>query len=62
MPVAAYCFSIIKHPTKWTSDNIDQILEFGNHLCQDSINSLHLHDAFVRINSQDLLKYCVVGK
>lgn len=62
MPVAAYCFSVIKHPTKWTADNIDQILEFGNQLFQDSIINSHLHECCVRINAQDLSKYCVVGK
>lgn len=62
MPVAAFCFSLVKHPNKWTADHIDQILEFGNQLSLNCLQSSHIHEDFIQVNVRHLTKYCVVGK
>ncbi|CAH2003558.1 unnamed protein product [Acanthoscelides obtectus] len=61
MPVAAYCFSILKHPNRWTTENIDQILEYGNNLCIESAKHCHIHNLEAELKPQQLIKYCVLG-
>ncbi|KAJ8921144.1 hypothetical protein NQ315_013615, partial [Exocentrus adspersus] len=61
MPVAAYCYSILKHPNKWTSENIDEILEAGNNLMLESIKKSHKHYNGKEISPEYLQKYCVIG-
>lgn len=62
MPVAAYCFSILKHPTKWTSENIDEVLEAGNNLMVQSKKKAHKHRRNKELRFHHLQKYCVIGK
>lgn len=58
MPIAAYCVSIIRHPNKWTEFLVDEILEIGDRLYQDSIGLLHIHDQNKELRPRDLYKYC----
>ncbi|KAJ8954133.1 hypothetical protein NQ318_005727 [Aromia moschata] len=61
MSVAAYCFSILKHPNLWTCENVDEILEIGNNLCLASLDKLHMHEMLNELKPDELLKYCVIG-
>nr|CAH7728599.1 unnamed protein product [Callosobruchus chinensis] len=61
MSVAAYCFSILKHPNRWTTENIDQILEYGNNLCIESAKLCHIHNLEAELKPQQLQKYCILG-
>ncbi|XP_044260522.1 uncharacterized protein LOC123008655 [Tribolium madens] len=62
MPIAAYCFSILKHPDKWTQADIDDVLEAGNELFLESADTQHLHGENVELKITDLRKYCKLGK
>nr|XP_015836513.1 PREDICTED: uncharacterized protein LOC657194 isoform X1 [Tribolium castaneum] len=62
MPIAAYCFSILKHPDKWTQADIDDVLEAGNDLFLESADTQHLHGDNVELKITDLRKYCKLGK
>ncbi|XP_060534310.1 uncharacterized protein LOC132706790 [Cylas formicarius] len=61
IPVAAYCFSFLRHPNKWTSDNVDEIVETGSRLYLSSLKWLHLHRSGIELKPEDLHKYCVIG-
>ncbi|XP_023310427.1 uncharacterized protein LOC108904110 [Anoplophora glabripennis] len=61
MPVAAYCYSVLKHPNKWTSENIDEILEAGNNLMTQSIKKAHKHYGTKDLKPEHLQKYCIIG-
>lgn len=52
----------MKHPNKWTSENIDEILEIGNQLCLDSLTVSHMHQSVKELKRSELSKYCVIGK
>lgn len=62
IPVAAFCFSLIMHPNKWSVDTIDQVLQAGTDLYIDSIKNLHMHEETRELLPADLAKYCYVGK
>ncbi|RZC38817.1 uncharacterized protein BDFB_004744 [Asbolus verrucosus] len=61
MSIAAYCFSILKHPDKWTQADIDEVLEAGNELFLDSAGTQHMHGDNIELKTQDLQKYCKLG-
>ncbi|KAK4878460.1 hypothetical protein RN001_010966 [Aquatica leii] len=60
MPVAAYCYSMLLHPNKWTELVIDDILEIGTKLYQESISMLHMHSTHTELQFYQLAKYCVI--
>ncbi|XP_050312085.1 uncharacterized protein LOC126747459 isoform X2 [Anthonomus grandis grandis] len=60
VPVAAYCFSFLRHPNKWTAENIDEILDVASHLYLESINALHVHQSGKELKIDDLEKYCFI--
>lgn len=60
MPIAAYCFSIIKHPNKWNEFLLDEILVIGDRLYHDSIGLLHMHEQGKELRPKHLYKYCYV--
>ncbi|XP_074039689.1 uncharacterized protein isoform X2 [Leptinotarsa decemlineata] len=62
MSVAAYCYSILKHPNKWTRENIDEILNFGNNLLLESAKQAHIHRLSRELKPNELQKYCIVGE
>ncbi|KAG5881077.1 hypothetical protein JTB14_020407 [Gonioctena quinquepunctata] len=62
MPVAAYCYSILKHPNRWTRENIDEILSFGNNLLKESVEKAHIHGLSRELKPKQLQKYCTVGE
>lgn len=62
MPVAAFCYSIIKHPNKWTRENVDDILIYGNNLLIQSLDETHIHNLKRPVNINVLRKYITIGK
>ncbi|CAH1118613.1 unnamed protein product [Phaedon cochleariae] len=62
MPVAAYCYSILKHPNKWTRENIDEILGYGNDLFSQSARVAHIHNLSKLLEFNELQKYCIIGE
>lgn len=62
MPVAAYCYAMIKHPRRWTEKNVDEILEIGDELYRESLENIHEHERGKILSGKDLAKYCVIGK
>ncbi|KAF2899351.1 hypothetical protein ILUMI_06824 [Ignelater luminosus] len=61
MPVAAYCYSMILHPNKWTEFVVDDILEVGTKLYTDSIGNLHMHEEKKELEFNELHKYCYIN-
>ncbi|XP_056633873.1 uncharacterized protein LOC130443327 [Diorhabda sublineata] len=61
MPVAAYCYSMLSHPNKWTRENIDEILSWGNNLYMETLKRSHFHNFFGELDRKQLLKYCTIG-
>lgn len=61
MPIAAYCFSILKHPDKWTEADVDNVLKAGDAFFLECIKNKHWHDSNFEFNLYDLQKYCKVG-
>ncbi|CAG9853720.1 unnamed protein product [Phyllotreta striolata] len=61
MPVAAFCYSILKHPNKWTRDNVDDVLTFGNNLLNESLNEAHVHNLQRVVPINVLRKYITIG-
>uniref|UniRef100_A0A6P7G2I3 Uncharacterized protein LOC114333566 isoform X1 n=2 Tax=Diabrotica virgifera virgifera TaxID=50390 RepID=A0A6P7G2I3_DIAVI len=61
MPVAAYCYSMILHPNKWTTETIDKILSYGNQLFMDSIEKNIFYNTDKEFKREDLIKYCIIG-
>ena len=62
IPIAAYCFSMLKHPDRWTQADIDDVLIAGNDLFMESASTKHLHGEEVVLKVSDLRKYCKLGK
>lgn len=63
IPVAAYCFSFLRHPDRWSSENIDEILDIGSKLYLSSLSNLHVHrSAAMELKPEDLDKYCFISK
>ncbi|CAG9770182.1 unnamed protein product [Ceutorhynchus assimilis] len=60
IPVAAYCYSFLKHPNKWTAEHIDEILDVGSQLYVSSLKSLHVHKFGKDLTPDDLDKYCYI--
>uniref|UniRef100_A0AAR5Q8U4 Uncharacterized protein n=1 Tax=Dendroctonus ponderosae TaxID=77166 RepID=A0AAR5Q8U4_DENPD len=60
IPVAAYCFSFLKHPNKWTEEHIDEILDVGSQLYLSSLQSLHVHTFGKDLKPEDLDKHCFI--
>ncbi|KAL1502117.1 hypothetical protein ABEB36_007309 [Hypothenemus hampei] len=60
IPVAAYCFSFLKHPNKWTSEYIDEILDVGSQLYLNTLDRLHVHYYGRELKPEDLDKYCYI--
>ncbi|XP_030747485.1 uncharacterized protein LOC115875983 isoform X2 [Sitophilus oryzae] len=60
IPVAAYCFSFLKHPNKWTAEMIDEILDVGSTLYLSSLSQLHYHKFGKELKPEDLAKYCLI--
>lgn len=61
MPVAAYCYSVLKKPQKWTLRIIDEILEAGDRLYRDTLEEMHQHVKPKNLRGRDLNKYCHIG-
>lgn len=61
MPVAAFCFSTTKHPIKWSEQNIDDILEIGDELYNESTKERHLHEKGRQLRPEDLVKTVQIG-
>ncbi|CAG9829601.1 unnamed protein product, partial [Diabrotica balteata] len=61
MPVAAYCYSMLTHPNKWTTETIDRILSYGNQLFMDSIEKNIFYSTDKEFKREDLIKYCIIG-
>ncbi|KAL3271895.1 hypothetical protein HHI36_022365 [Cryptolaemus montrouzieri] len=63
MPVSAYCYALLKHPSTWEEKDIDEIVECGNEMFQECIHRLHKHGEKVKIGPEDLPRYCfLLGK
>lgn len=63
MPIAAYCYTTLLHPTKWVSATIDAILEAGNSLYVECAGTRHIHNGGCGqlLTLRDLQKYCYIG-
>lgn len=61
MPIAAYCYSMLLHPNKWTELVVDDILDVGDKLYADSLGTLHMHKNKNELQYYELHKYCVIG-
>lgn len=62
MPVAAYCYAMIKHPRRWTEKTVDEILEIGDELYRESLEDMHEHEHGIILKGKDLARYCTVGE
>lgn len=62
MPVAAYCYAMVKHPRRWTEKIVDEILEIGDELYRESLEDMHEHERGKVLKGKDLARYCNVGE
>lgn len=60
--ICAYCFSFLKHPCEWNSQDIDDVLECGDKLYQTTIDALHLHHPEQPLKASDLVTRAIVEK
>lgn len=61
IPIAAYCFSVLKHPDQWTEADVDDVLNAGDTLFLECIENKHWHNSNFEFNLSDLQKYCKIG-
>lgn len=61
MPVAAYCYSVLKKPQRWTERILDEILEVGDGLYRETLEEKHQHVKPKNLRGRDLNKYCKIG-
>ncbi|KAF7285882.1 hypothetical protein GWI33_009360 [Rhynchophorus ferrugineus] len=60
IPAAAYCYSFLKHPDRWLTEDIDEILDVGSKLYLSSLGHIHVHRYGKDLMPEDLDKYCVI--
>lgn len=62
MPVAAFCYSALKKPQRWTERIMDEILAAGDQLYRETLDSMHEHLKAKNLRGCDLNKYCCIGE
>ncbi|GLV36900.1 uncharacterized protein CBL_02265 [Carabus blaptoides fortunei] len=60
--VCAYTFSFMKHPSKWTSRDIDKVLEKGDKLYLESLDKRHVHDQSRVLQPEELSNVVIFGE
>lgn len=58
MPIAAYCYALLKHPSAWEEKDIDEIIEAGNAMYSECLQKAPKRAGPVRVGPDDLPRYC----
>lgn len=61
IPIAAYCYAILKHPNKWTTEDIDEILRYGNNLYVECLSSSRKSKDPKEFQPSEVGKFCFMG-
>lgn len=62
MPVAAYCYAMLKHPRRWTEKMVDEILDIGDQLYRETLEDMHEHETGKALKAKDLTDHnCHIG-
>ncbi|CAH0548624.1 unnamed protein product [Brassicogethes aeneus] len=60
IPIAAYCYAFLKHPIKWQTEEIDEIMVCGTNLYKESRNNFKIEDER-ELTYQEMERYCFYG-